>query len=55
MQLSREVKLQRIRRYLGILARQFDVVPLAEHAEAIEARSEVRLVAPRFRSEIARS
>jgi hypothetical protein len=53
MQLSREVKLQRIRRYLGILARHFEVVPMVEHAEAIEARSEVRLVVPRFRSEVA--
>jgi hypothetical protein len=55
MQLSREVKLLRIRRYLGILARYFEIVPMAQHAEAIEARPEVRVIAPRFRSEIAQS
>jgi len=54
MQLSREVKLQRIGRYLGILARYFEIIPLGQHAEAIEARPEVRVIAPRFRSEIAR-
>ena len=50
MQLSGEEKVARIARYLETLARSFEIVPLGRHAEAIEARPEVRVVAPRFRS-----
>jgi hypothetical protein len=50
MQLSGAEKLARVTRYLEALARSFEVVPLAQHADAIEARPEVRVIAPRFRS-----
>ena len=50
MQLSGDEKVARITRYLEALARTFEVVPLGRHAEALEARPEVRVVVPRFRS-----
>jgi hypothetical protein len=50
MQLSGAEKVARITRYLEKLTRAFDVLPMCEHAGAIEARAEVREIVPRFRS-----
>ena len=48
MNLSAETKLGRIRRYLGALAKEFDVLPTGEYVEALDARRTLRLIVPKF-------
>jgi hypothetical protein len=50
MRLPRETKLERVTRCLRSLARSFDVVPVGEHARAIESRPANAALAPRFRA-----
>lgn len=48
MQLDGATKRARMRRYLETLARRFDVVPMGEHARAIERKRQIPRLAPRF-------